>query len=148
MSFWDSSALVPLLVEEITTDAAQKAYVADDSIFVWWGTQIECASAIARLEREAALTPEAAGEAYRRLGGFAADWNVVGPGEAVREAAQRLLRVHALTAADALQLAAATIASENRPPSLELVTVDARLATAAEREGFQLRRLDGERLQK
>jgi hypothetical protein len=46
------------------------------------------------------------------------------------------LRVHPLRAADALQLAAAFIAAERRPSSLELVTLDDRLAVAARKEGF------------
>jgi predicted nucleic acid-binding protein len=41
-----------------------------------------------------------------------------------------------LRAADALQLAAAFVASERRPPTLELVTLDERLAAAARKEGF------------
>ena len=37
---------------------------------------------------------------------------------------------------DSLQLAAAFVAAERRPPSLELITVDDRLAAAARKEGF------------
>jgi predicted nucleic acid-binding protein len=44
--------------------------------------------------------------------------------------------VHPLRAVDALQLGAAFIASERRPSSLELVTLDDRLAVAARKEGF------------
>jgi len=56
----------------------------------------------------------------------------------VREAARRLLRVHDLRAADALQLAAAVVASENRPSTMQIVCLDARLAGAALREGFRI----------
>jgi uncharacterized protein len=49
----------------------------------------------------------------------------------LREAAVRFLRVHPLRAADALQLAAAFVAAERRPSSLEVVTLDDRLAVAA-----------------
>jgi predicted nucleic acid-binding protein len=48
----------------------------------------------------------------------------------------RFLRVHPLRAADALQLAAAFVAAERRPPSLEMVTLDDRLANAA--KGFAI----------
>lgn len=58
-------------------------------------------------------------------------------GEA-NELAHRLLRVHPLRAADALQLAAATIAAERRPPTLTFVTLDDRLRAAADREGFRI----------
>jgi hypothetical protein len=37
-----------------------------------------------------------------------------------------------------LQLAAAFIAAERRPPSLEVVTLDDRLADAARKEGFEV----------
>jgi predicted nucleic acid-binding protein len=44
--------------------------------------------------------------------------------------------VHPLPATDALQLAAADAAAEHRPASLEMVTLDERLAVAARKEGF------------
>jgi predicted nucleic acid-binding protein len=50
--------------------------------------------------------------------------------------ARRLLRVHTLRAADALQLAAAITVAEGLPASLEVVTLDQQLAAAARREGF------------
>jgi predicted nucleic acid-binding protein len=65
-------------------------------------------------------------------------WHEVDPSDAVRETAVRFLRVHALRAADALQLSAAFIAAERRPSSLELVTLDDHLAVAARKEGFVL----------
>jgi uncharacterized protein len=45
-------------------------------------------------------------------------------------------RVHPLRAADALQVAAAFVAAERRPASLEIVMLDDRLANAARKEGF------------
>ncbi|HEX4157328.1 MAG TPA: hypothetical protein VHY79_02560 [Rhizomicrobium sp.] len=48
----------------------------------------------------------------------------------------RFLCVRPLRAADALQLAAAFIGADRRPPSLEFVTLDERLADAARKEGF------------
>lgn len=47
-----------------------------------------------------------------------------------------LLELHPLRAADALHLAAALLAVEERPQGLGFVTFDLRLADAAEREGF------------
>jgi hypothetical protein len=41
-----------------------------------------------------------------------------------------------MRAGDALQLAAAIAASEGHPATLAMVTLDERLALAAEREGF------------
>jgi len=63
-------------------------------------------------------------------------WHEIDASDPIRETAVRLLRVHPLRAADALQLAAAYAAAERRPSSLEVVTLDDRLATAARKEGF------------
>jgi hypothetical protein len=52
--------------------------------------------------------------------------------------AQRLLRVHPLRAADSLQLAAAIVAAEGDPATLEFVGLDDRLNDAAAREGFRV----------
>ena len=138
MKFWDASAIVPLLMHEATTKALQGVAASDHAMLVWWATEVECASALARLERDGALDPPAVIDAFERLKRLADGWHEVDPGDAVREAAVRLLRVHPLRAADALQLAAAFVAAERRPSSLQLVTLDERLAAAARKEGFAL----------
>jgi uncharacterized protein len=136
LRFWDSSAIVPLIVAEVSTDGVQAIAAQDPAMCVWWGTEIECISAVARLEREDALTETAMTAALERLELLGEAWNEVQPVAAVRGMARRLLRVHPLRAADALQLAAAVVAAEGVPASLGLVTLDERLAAAARREGF------------
>ena len=138
MRFWDASAIVPLLMTEAATKALQELAGTDPAMLVWWATEVECGSAIARLERDAALTAAAVTEAFDRLKRLGEGWHEVEPSDAVREAAVRFLRVHSLRAADALQLAAAFVAAERRPSSLEVVTLDERLAAAARKEGFRL----------
>jgi uncharacterized protein len=138
MKFWDASAIVPLLVAEPTTHAAQTSATKDPVMLVWWGTEVECVSAIVRLERDGAIDEPAMGEAFARLRQLAGGWHEVDPSDTIREAAVRFLRVHPLRAADALQLAAAFMAAERRPSSLEVVTLDDRLAVAARKEGFVL----------
>ena len=136
MRFWDASAIVPLVMAEPTTRALQKLAAADPAMLVWWATPVECTLAIARLERDGGLDPAAAHEAFDRLKRLADGWHEVDATDAVREAALRLLRVHPLRAADALQLAAAFVAAERRPSALEVITLDERLAAAARKEGF------------
>jgi uncharacterized protein len=138
MIFWDASAIVPLLVAERTTSRMQALAARDADMLVWWGSQVECISALARLERAAALDVKGMTLASSRLEQLADGWHEIEPSEIVRESALRFLRVHPLRAADALQLAAAFIASEHRPASLQLVTLDERLADAARKEGFSL----------
>ena len=136
MKFWDASAIVPLVLAEPTTKVLQTLAAKDPAMLVWWATEVECTSAIARLERDAALDDSAMTQALDRLKQLANGWHEVDPSDSVREAAVRFLRVHPLRAADALQLSAAYIAAERRPSSLAFVTLDDRLALAARREGF------------
>jgi predicted nucleic acid-binding protein len=138
MRFWDASAIVPLLMTEASTRQVQALVANDPAMLVWWGVHVECASAIARLERDATLDERAVTQAFDRLKQLAAGWHEVDPSDAVREAAVRFLRVHPLGAADALQLAAAFAAAERRPASLEVITLDDRLGAAARKEGFAL----------
>jgi hypothetical protein len=111
---------------------------SDPVVIAWWAAEIECVSAIARAERAGRLLSAGAAEGYRRLIILRQGWHEIEPGEDVREAAKRLLRVHDLSGADALHLAAALAAAEGRPPSLEFVCLDDRLRLAAGREGFEV----------
>ena len=115
MKFWDASAIVPLLVAEPATKAVQALASKDPVMLVWWGSAVECASAIARLGRESALDEPDVNEALERLKALADGWHEVDPSDSIRETAIRFLRVHPLRAADALQLAAAFVAAERRP---------------------------------
>ncbi len=135
MRFWDSSVLVNLCVVAPRTLEAQKHYIEDPRIVAWWGSEVECASAIARREREGAFGDAGAGEAWAVLAALGSVWVEVQPSNAVRRQAVRVVRLHPLRAGDALQLAAA-IEWAGSPPSGELVTFDARLREAARLEGF------------
>jgi predicted nucleic acid-binding protein len=139
--FWDSSAVVPLVVGEDTTERVRAAFAEDSSMLVWWGTPVECTSAVARRERDGALDAARAAEALDALRTLARTWFEMLPSDAIRATAQRLLRVHPLRAGDALQLAAAIIAAEHDPAALEFVGFDERLNDAAQREGFVVRAL-------
>lgn len=136
LRFWDSSAVVPLLLLEPATPAIQALYHADPEMIVWWGTEVECASALAHGERERRITAPSSAEAWRRLDTLRERWTEIEPSNVVRETARRLLRVHELRVGDALQLAAALGASENRPSALEFISLDERLSRTATREGF------------
>ena len=142
MRFWDTSAIVRLLVAETASAAIMREYELDPEVIAWWSTEAECVSALARLERDDSITAPSIAEGLRRLDGLAGAWREVQPVTAVRTTAIRLLRVHPLRTAEALQLGAAIVASENHPASLQIVTLDERLAQAAEREGFPVVRLD------
>lgn len=136
MRFWDSSALVPLLAPQPSTTQMQVLLEADPQMLVWWGTPVECVSALARLEREQRMSPDDTNAAQARLRGLAQVWHEVQPHTKVRTSAQRLLRIHPLRAADALQLAAAIEVARADAISNEFVCLDRRLSEAATREGL------------
>ena len=136
MKYWDSSALVALLVEE-PQSAERRATIREDPVIVtWWGSRIECASALNRLERERRFEGDGFDRSMDQLGLLAASWIEIEPLGQVRKRAMRLLRLHPLRVADALQLAAALAAADEDPQQLDLVCSDDRLSRAAHREGF------------
>jgi len=139
MKYWDSSAVIPLLLVEPAREGVLALLERDAVMLTWWGTRVECTAAVARREREGALAVAEAGVALGRLLSLAAAWQEILPVESIRVTAQRLLRVHPLRAADSLQLAAAIIAAGHEPATLEFVSLDARLNEAASREGFPVR---------
>lgn len=136
MRFWDSSAIVPLLVREASSPAVMEEYERDTEVLVWWATEAECVSALTRLERDGNLEGRSVNQALRRLGGLSSAWREGQRVDRLRQTAIRLLRVHPLRAGDALQLAAALVAAEDHPQTLPFVTLDDRLGRAAEREAF------------
>jgi uncharacterized protein len=108
----------------------------DRRMVVWWVAPVECASAVTRRERSDDLDAVDASDALQTLDDLAEEWSEVPPTRRLRSDARRLVRVHDLRAADALQLAAARAANERWPQLLPIVTLDDRLAAAAVREGF------------
>lgn len=138
MRFWDSSAIVPLLVFQPTSELRLQQLKEDDAMQVWWCTSTECISALQRLQREGSQGSGEIAEASQRLSGLAQRWTEIEPNDQVRQHAERLLRTHPLRAADALQLAAAIIGSGYDPAGLTFLTADTRLAEAATKEGFNV----------
>jgi len=126
-------------MQEATTTAMVRLYQEDPDMFVWWGTEVECVSAITRVERERDITTTLIAELLKRLDELAAGWYEIQPVVELKSLARRLLRVHPLRAADALQLAAACLAAEKNPATLPFVCLDHRLSEAARKEGFAVR---------
>jgi predicted nucleic acid-binding protein len=89
-----------------------------------------------RVVREGRLDAGAEGLAQARLHDLFEVVDEVAPVEDVRGRAERLLAVHPLRAADALQLGAALVWARERTTGLGFVSLDGRLREAARREGF------------
>jgi hypothetical protein len=138
LTFWDSSALVPLYIDEPATDRLRKLAQRDPEIVVWMLSSVEVLSAIARHRRRSKGADDLLHQARLEVLERWSRWSAVTHVEAVRRRAERLVAVHPLAAAAALQLAAALVASGDRPETLDFVTLDSRLATAAQLEGFHV----------
>jgi len=136
--FWDSSAIVPLVCREAQSGRCRSWLRADPVVLVWALAATEVSSALARKRREGALSLRLHAVAKRRLAMLEDAWNEIAQYEAVRLRARRLLETHPLSAADALHLAAALVAVEERTVGFSFVTFDNRLAEAADKEGFQV----------
>jgi hypothetical protein len=134
--FWDSSAVVPVLVTEIQSAPMATLLRTDPGLVLWWASSVECQSAVFRRHREGELPLSALNEALVRLKALVDNADVVAPTERVRERAGRLLAAHPLRAGDALQLAAALIWCNETPQGDSFVSLDDRLREAARREGF------------
>jgi uncharacterized protein len=136
VTFWDGSAVVPLLVMQGASAKTAAWLTADTALALWTLTAVEVTSALRRLTREGALDDGAVHQAEARLGQLVGTCHVVVDIEAVKALATRLLRLHPLRAFDALQLGAALHWAEHHPEGRTLHTLDQRLAVAARREGF------------
>jgi predicted nucleic acid-binding protein len=142
MRFWDASAIVALIIEQPHTPLARELVEENADMVVWWATPVECVSAIARHRRDGGLAPADEAAALHDLDALRAAWHEVLPTESVRAQALRVLRLHPLRSADALQLSAA-LDWAGMPVSDTIVTFDRRLAASAELEGFRIAGLDG-----
>lgn len=136
MRFWDTSALIALVVHEPGTPLAERWLREDPEVVVWTLTRVELLSALARRRR---AEPRAARRLLRARGEILRAWerwSEVTAVDVVRRRAERLVEVHPLRAADALQLAAAFVAADDDPGALDFATFDRGQADAADREGF------------
>ena len=136
MKFWDSSAIVPGFILEARTEEIRALQAADSEVWVWWATRPECLGAIVRLAREGRLSSAQVEGVRTNLRQFFAVTREVTPSEPLRLRAERLLAVHSLRTADALQLAAALAWSREHPTGYDFVSLDRRLREAAQKEGF------------
>jgi predicted nucleic acid-binding protein len=138
LRFWDSSAVVPLVVQQAASAEVERWLGEDDEIVTWTLTPVEVVSALRRLAREGAIPERAARDAEELTEELVRRTHVVTDVERVKATACRLLRVHALRGADALQLGAALAWAAGNPRERVLHSFDRRLGLAAEREGFRV----------
>ena len=135
MRFWDSSAVVPLVISEPTTGTMIAMLADDREIALSWFTSVEVTSAICRRWRETGddVTKRNSDELIDALLRKALEIRDI---RSVALHARVILERHALKAADALQLASALVLQATEDQPLPFVTLDHRLADAARAEGL------------
>jgi hypothetical protein len=126
------------VVQQARSAQVERWLVEDPEAVTWTLARVEVVSALRRLVREGELRERGATRAEELLVEVLRRTHVVSDIERAKEVSCRLLRVHALRAADALQLAAALAWADGAPRGSILYTFDRRLAVAAEREGFRV----------
>jgi predicted nucleic acid-binding protein len=138
-AFWDFSALIPLCIQEQTSNQT-RAMAKQFAPVVWWATAVEIRSAIARLCRSGDLDDAGKQAALGRLLVLKQGWREVLPGDKLRDQAEALLDTYSLRAADGLQLAAAMSWCQQKPARRGFISGDVRLCEAASRAGFTVLR--------
>jgi predicted nucleic acid-binding protein len=134
-AFWDSSALVPLCIQE-STSRQVRSHLRKYAPVIWWASPVEVHSAVARLHRSGAVNETEKQGALARLAVLRRGWDEVLPDDSLRELASKLLDVYTLRAADSLQLAAALTWCRHQPARRRFICGDERLCDAAEAAGF------------
>jgi len=134
-AFWDTSALVPLCLRNQTSLRVQRLAHRYSPV-VWWATSVEACSAFASELRAGSISANDHTAAHENLKTWKRKWQEVQPSELLGTVAEEMLNRYRLTAADALQLAAAYIWCDQRPFSRCFISGDKRLLGAARAVGF------------
>lgn len=136
MSFWDSSALVPLCTNEPRSISAGKFWKLFSQKVVWWETSVEICSALARIERKNKITNAQRLRAEKRLEILEKVWSEVSPNVRVKELARTFPAKYGMKAADSLQLAAALVWCKEQPKNSDFISGDEHLIKVAKTVGF------------
>lgn len=144
LRFWDSSALLALLVEEAAGDRLQPVLEQDPDVAFWWGAVLDCVDVLAASLRRGTVTPAGFDVARGALDDLRRRAFEIQPTEEVRSRALRILRVHPLTSGGALALAAALVWCRERTTGAGFVCLDSSLRLAAAQEGFRVLPYAGE----
>jgi hypothetical protein len=136
MRFWDSSAIVPLLVLEKETEQCIMAFQSDQEVMVWTLSKVEVLSALCRRLRDGSLKEIDFDSAKKRMDDFFDMAFEIISVPKVKDRALRLLQVHPLRAADAVQLASVLVATQEDTSRVPIMSFDDKLTLAAKREGF------------
>lgn len=136
MSFWDSSAIVPLCIREDRSHSARILWRRFPQRNVWRETPVEIMSAIARREREGKFEQATRIKAENRLKIVEAEWNAIESIPRIIELARTFPTTLGLRALDSLQLASALVWCKEFPKDKNFITADSKLLEAAKNVSF------------
>ncbi len=135
LAFWDSSALLKLLVEELGTDVAVALWDGSARVVASRLSVPEMSAALAAAERGGRVDRARARVARNEWRRYLAALDVVEISAEIADHAAGLAVAHPLSGADAVHLATALAL---RHGELVLATWDRRLASAAAAEGLSV----------
>lgn len=138
MSFWDSSAIVPLCAYQQNSTTARTLSRKFPDKFIWRECVVEVSSAFARLQREGLIDDALRRRFEARLVRLETELSVVETQIRTIELARTFPAMYGLRAMDSLQLASALIWCKELPKNKDFVSADARLLRAAEEVGFSV----------
>lgn len=137
-AFWDSSAIVPLLVRDSFTTRSREFLRKYPGIVSWWNMPVEVHGGLARLSREKRISEEAYDAALGYLQEFRKRCKEIQPVDRVRDLAEECLDRFQIRSADALQLSAAMIWCKQIPRNRPFLCFDSELSAAARQIGFDV----------
>ena len=137
LSFWDTSAIVPLCCFQATSQVL-RGLRRKYEVVAWWASSIEGQSALKRLFRDNEISQTSYNEAVKRLQIQSETWREIQPTKKVRELSVNLIETQNLRTLDALQLSAALVWCFEKPKGRIFVCCDDKLSEAAKRLGFSV----------
>jgi len=125
-------------VREPASEKVEPLLQRDPEMAFWWGAPLEWWEALLAAQRRQTISAADLQRAREVLDHLRARGFEVQPTEDLRARALRLLAVHPLKAADALELAAALIWCRERTQGAGFVSLHPPLRLAAAMEGFRV----------
>src|SRR5258706_7693284 len=114
-AFWDTSAIIPLYCNQVTSLESRRLRRQFRDLVIWWGTHVEVHSGVNRLLREGFITTIQSQKSLEKWNKVYASARTVNPDDEVRRIATSLTSEYDIRALDAFQLAAALVWCGERP---------------------------------
>jgi predicted nucleic acid-binding protein len=139
-AFWDTSALVPLLVRQETSVKFRTLWRESGRVVVvWWGASVEMRSALSRLRQRKHISAPELERALTRLDAMRGQWREILASEKLKSVAETLPDSYGLRTLDALQLGAALVWCHEKPKGRVFLCDDVKLCDAAQKAGFTVK---------